>query len=57
VPEQRPSAQPPPPSAGERLHPELQRLRDDRVRFQARTAPLAIFVLAVLVVVVYLAAR
>jgi S-DNA-T family DNA segregation ATPase FtsK/SpoIIIE len=39
------------------LPPELQRLRDQRVRFQAKTAPLAIFVLAALVVVVFLAAR
>ncbi|TMK42078.1 MAG: FHA domain-containing protein [Actinobacteria bacterium] len=41
----------------EPIHPELERLRDERVRFQARAAPLAIFALAVLVVVVYLATR
>jgi hypothetical protein len=45
------------PRARKPLHPELERLRDERVRLQARTAPLAIFVLVVLVVVLYLAAR
>jgi pSer/pThr/pTyr-binding forkhead associated (FHA) protein len=39
------------------LNPELETLRDARVRFQARTAPLAIAVLVVLVVAIYLAAR
>ena len=36
---------------------ELERLLDARVRFNARTAPLAVFALAALVVIVYLGAR
>jgi predicted component of type VI protein secretion system len=56
--QRQPSFVKPLPVAGDSgLPPELQRLRDERVRFQARTAPLAIFVLAALVVVVFLAAR
>jgi pSer/pThr/pTyr-binding forkhead associated (FHA) protein len=47
----------PAPGSPEPIDPGLERLRDERVRFQARAAPLAIFALAVLVVVVYLAAR
>jgi pSer/pThr/pTyr-binding forkhead associated (FHA) protein len=47
----------PEPDSPEPIDPGLERLRDERVRFQARAAPLAIFALAVLVVVVYLAAR
>jgi pSer/pThr/pTyr-binding forkhead associated (FHA) protein len=36
--------------------PELDRLRDQRVRSKARLAPLAIFVLVALIVVIYLGA-
>jgi pSer/pThr/pTyr-binding forkhead associated (FHA) protein len=39
------------------LNPELEQFRDARVRFQARTAPLAFFVLVALVVAIYLAAN
>lgn len=42
----------PPPAA-----PDLDRLLDARTRFQARTAPLAIFVLAALIVAIYFAVR
>ena len=58
VAERRPSfVDPLPATGGQALNPELERLRDARVRFQARTAPLAIFVLAALVVGVFLASR
>jgi pSer/pThr/pTyr-binding forkhead associated (FHA) protein len=58
VPESRPAfTQPvrggkqPPPDSGV---PELERLRDSRVKTKATLAPLAIFVLAALAVVIYL---
>ncbi len=41
----------PPPDSGV---PELERLRDSRVKTKATLAPLAIFVLAALAVVIYL---
>ncbi|HEX4107056.1 MAG TPA: FHA domain-containing protein [Solirubrobacteraceae bacterium] len=47
----------PPDSAPVLGSPELARLRDARVRAQARLAPLALFSLVALVVVIYLAVR
>jgi hypothetical protein len=43
-------------AAGSSGIPELERLRDSRVKAKAKFAPLSLFVLAVLVVVIYLGA-
>jgi pSer/pThr/pTyr-binding forkhead associated (FHA) protein len=47
----------PPAVTGDRPAAELERLMDVRTKLQARTAPLAIVVLAILVVAVYLGSR
>jgi hypothetical protein len=46
---------PPPPLGGGTPRHELDSLLDSRTKGKARTAPLALFVLAALVVIVYLA--
>ena len=52
-PTRSPASSRPPPGSGV---PELERLRDSRVKTKASLAPLAIFVLAALAVVIYLGA-
>jgi pSer/pThr/pTyr-binding forkhead associated (FHA) protein len=56
APQQPPFVNPAAPPEDDGVH-ELERLMDARTKLQARTAPLAIVVLAILVVAIYLGSR